>query len=142
MKTRILDMSKPEDVEAAQIAYYLLFKPELQCIEQKTTPEVEHLTNPRVMVVCAYDDEGIRGVLMVDNDAVVFPVLSGDIVEVLRALILAAYEANGHYLEAQTNNELILDSAVAMGIDGVKRQDNRIWWGEKTSDVSVWGAGR
>lgn len=142
MKTRVMDMTDPNEVEAALIAYYLLYSEDLQCIQQKTTPETEYLTNPRVIVVCAYDDEGIRGVCMVDNDAVLFPVLSGDYVETLRALILGAYEANGGYLEAYTENELILESALAMGIEGVQREGNRIWWGERQAQVAEWGANR
>lgn len=123
MKTKVMDMTDPEQVEAVLIGYYLLFSEDLQCIQQKTTPEVSHLTDPRVIVVAAFDEEGMAGICMVDSDDVVFPVLSGDYVETLRALILACYEANGKYLKAHTTNELILESAVAMGI-GVVRTGN------------------
>ena len=142
MKTRILDMSKPEEVEIAQVGYYLLFKPELQCIDQKTSPEVEHMKRPWVKVVMAYDDEGIKGIMMVDNDAVVFPVLSGDLVATLKALSLAAYEANGGYLEFQTNNQLICDLALAMNIPEIQHEGNFFWWGAKPVEDNVWGAGR
>ena len=142
MKTRILDMSKPEEIEIAQVGYYLLFKPELQCIEQLKSPETEHMKRPWVKVVCAYDDEGIKGIMMVDNDAVVFPVLSGDPVQTLKALSLAAFEANGGYLEFQTNNQLICDLALAMEIPEIQHDGNFFWWGEKESESGVWGAGR
>lgn len=133
-------MTDPKQVEAVLIGYYLLYSQDLQCVEQKTTPETEHLTREDVIVVVAYDDEGIAGICMVDNDAVLFPVLSGDYVETLKALILAAYEANGNYLEAWTQNELILESAVAMGI-GVERDGNQLTFGSREAP-SVWGAGR
>lgn len=143
MKTRVMDMTKEEDVQAVLIGYYLLFSPEMQCIQQKTTPETEHLTREDVIVVVAYDDEGIKGIMMVDNDAVLFPVLSGDPVETLRALSLAAYEANGGYLEFQTENQLIMDLALAMGIEEIKHDGNFFWWGNKPNQVvSEWGAGR
>ena len=139
MKTRILDMSNPEELEAAQIAYYLLYSPELQCIEQKTTPEVDHLKKAGVIVVAAYDDEGIAGVMMVDRDNVVFPVIGRDHVEVLKAMSLAAFEANGGYLEFQTKNETIQQLALAMNIPEIKHNGNFFWWGAK-STASEWGA--
>lgn len=142
MKTRILDMSKPEDVEVAQVGYYLLFKPELQCVEQLKSPETEHMKRSWVKVVMAYDDEGIKGIMMVDNDAVVFPVLSGDLVETLKALSLAAFDANGGYLEFQTENELIKQLALAMEIPEIQHEGNFFWWGEKTPAFTTWGAGR
>lgn len=125
MKTKIMDMDNPEELEAVQIAYYLLFSPDLQCVEQKKSPEESHLQSERTIVVAAFDEAGICGVTMVDEDWVVFPVMRGDYVEVLKALILAAYEANGNYLKAVTSNELILETAVAMGI-GVERDGNNL----------------
>lgn len=143
MMTRVLDMSSPEDVQTAEIGYYLLYTPELQCIEQKTTPERDHMTREDVIVVCAYDDDGIAGIMMVDNDAVLFPVLSRDPVETLRALSLAAFEANGGYLEFQTENDLICQLALAMNIEGIKHEGNYFWWGDKQpKGVAEWGAGR
>ena len=143
IKTKVMDMTNPQDVEAVLIGYYLLFSPELQCIEQKTTPETEHLTREDVIVVVAYDEaDGIRGIMMVDNDAVLFPVLSGDPVETLKALSLAAYEANGHYLEFQTENQLICDLALAMNIPEIKHEGNYFWWGDKANQVAApWGGG-
>jgi len=135
-----MNMADEKDREAALIAYYLLYTPELQCIEQKTTPETAHLTDPRVIVVCAYDDDGIAGVMMVDNDSVLFPVLSRDPVETLKALSLAAFEANGGYLEFQTENELIKQLALAMEIPEIQHDGNFFWWGERAKPVAVWGA--
>lgn len=123
MRTQVMDMTDPEVVEEVLTGYYNLYSEDLQCVQQKTTPETAHLTREDVIVVAAFDDEGIAGICMVDNDDVLFPVLSGDYVQTLTALILAAYDANGGYLKAHTNNELILESAVAMGI-GVTRDGN------------------
>ena len=125
MKTRVMDMKDPAQLEEVLTAYYNLFTPELQCIEQKRTPEVEHLQREDTIVVAAFDEAGICGVTMVDNDWVLFPVMRGDYVETLKALILAAYEANNNYLKAETQNELILETAVEMGI-GVTRDGNHL----------------
>ena len=120
MKTKVMDMNNPEDLEAVQTAYYLLFSPDLQCIDAKLTPEESHLKEERTIVVAAFDEAGICGVLMVDEDWVLFPVMKDNYIETLKALILTAYKANGNYLRAHTKNELILETAVNMGI-GVER---------------------
>lgn len=120
MKTRVMDMNNPDDLEAVQVAYYVLFTPDLQCVEQKLTPEEEHLKREDTIVVAAFDEAGICGVCMVDDDSVLYPVMRGSYVDTLTALIKAAYEANGNYLKAYTQNELILETAVEMGI-GVTR---------------------
>ena len=132
MKAEVMDMSDPQQLEEVLTAYYNLYSPDLQCIDHKTTPEESHLTDERVIVVVARNPQGeIVGVIMVDNDYVLFPVLAKPYVPVLRALIQKAYEANGGYLQAQTANRLIVRSAVAMGIKGVKSEGDRIWWGVK-----------
>jgi len=128
IKTKVMDMTNPEEVEAVEIAYYLLFSSDLQCIEQKTTPEREHLTRPDVIVVLAYDESGVVGACMIDNNSVLFPVMRGNYEEVLYALMDEAYRANNEYLEAYTENELILTTAQNMGF-GVQRDGNKIWKG-------------
>lgn len=128
MITYVADMTDPAVVEKVEIAYYLLFSKDLQCIVHKNTPEREHLLEPRVIVVVAEEKGKIVGVLMVDNNSVLFPVMTGDYYEVLRALIQKAYEVNNEYLEAYTENQLILETAVDMGLN-VQRDGNRIWKG-------------
>lgn len=126
MKTRVMDMTDPKQLDWVLGAYYVLYSDDLQCVDYKKSPEVEHLTKEGVIVVAAFDSEdNIVGVCMVDNDFVLYPVLSGFYSETLKALILCAYEANGNYLKAFTQNELILETAVEMGI-GVTRDGNSL----------------
>ena len=109
-------------------AYYVLWNENLRCFPGRETPSLGWLMPPKVIVVACRAGEGgpIVGVLAVKDDAVYFPVMQvGRYQEILASMIVKAHEANGGYLKATTTNELILSTAVQMGV-GVTRDGNRL----------------
>lgn len=125
MRTSVMDMTDPEQVEQIEIAYYLLYSDDLQCVEQQKTPARTMLTDPNTIVVAAWEGGEIVGVCLVRDDYVLYPVMKDNYTETLTELIWGAFRANNRYLRAYTTNELILDSAVGMRI-GVTRDGNHL----------------
>lgn len=109
------------DRELIEAGYYVLFSPDLLCVDYRNCPD---FNSPKVQqnykFIGAFDGEKLVGLCVVFNDYVLYPVMDGDYKKILTALILKAYEVNGNYLRAYTENELILNTAVDMGI-GVTR---------------------
>ena len=123
----VVDMTNEEDALSVENFYEENFDWKLLCSENIShTPGRAWLRSPGRIVVAAFDGKEMVGVVTVKEDMVLYPMMKdGDRVEILKALILAAYEANGNYLRAETNNELILTTAVDMNI-GVVRDGNNL----------------
>lgn len=121
LTTKVMDIKDQTDREIVEAGYYVLFSPDLQCIPQQNNPNFnsEKVQDNYLFIAC-YDYNRLVGLCAVFNDYVYYPVMAGDYRQILRALILRAYKENGNYLRAYTDNELILSTAVDMGI-GVTR---------------------
>lgn len=126
LTTRVLDINDEKERELVEAGYYVLFSPDLQCIENITNPD---FTSPKVKenykFIGCFGDGQLVGLCAVYDDYVLYPVMQGDYTAILRALIRGAYKENNNYLRAWTANELILETAVNMGI-GVTRDGNTL----------------
>lgn len=126
MIAKELNINNPDERFEIEKGYYELFSPDLQCVPEKNCPD---FLNAKVLeeyrFVAAYIDDEMVGLCAVYNDYVIYPVMNGDYVKILKALILKSYEMNNNYLRAWTDNELILETAVDMGI-GVVRTGNAL----------------
>lgn len=125
MESKIVDMTSEAVAERVLTAYYLLYSDDLRCIEQVTTPSLEFLRQENVFVVLCEDDGEDVGVLCVDSGSVLYPVMVEDrrYIEILTSMISCARERRP--LFAETENQIILETAVAMDI-GVERHGNRL----------------
>ena len=112
-----------EELSRAATAFYELYSEELQCDPRYTTPDIDSLERIYTVIVCE-DNTGVVGALCVLDGDVLYPVIKNNYHDVLASLILKAREVCGP-LHAQTDNEIILTTAVEMGI-GVKREGNRL----------------